>query len=224
MKTPAFHTQLDQATAATWQAIDALPFLAKLATGQLEEDRFAFFISQDIHYLDQFSGVLRRAATLAQDAPTRAFLDSRADSVIRVEQLMHGTLAPRLGLDVATVRAQEPAPVTLAYINHMRSVAAEGPLGEVIAAVLPCYWVYRRVGEKLSAVPPPHALYGPWVGTYASPEFGEAVQQQISLLDRLAQSATPSSRRRMQIHFHRSLRYEWMFWDQADRQQGWPVP
>lgn len=219
-----FHAYLDRATAATWDAIYALPFLANLATGTLDESRFAFFIAQDIHYLDAFAPVLRRAAGLAENEATRDFLASHAENVLRVEQTLHGTFAPRLGLDVAAVRAQEPAPVTLAYVDHMRGVAAHGTLGEVIAAVLPCYWVYRRVGERLAPAPPPHALYATWAGAYASPEFGSAVQQQIALLDALAARAGDEERVRMERWFRRSLRYEWMFWDQADRELAWPVP
>ena len=150
MTNEPFHTHLDRATAATWDAITTLPFLAELSTGRLEEARFAFFISQDIHYLDAFAGILQRAAELADNAEARAFLEGQAANVVVVEQALHGTFAPRLGLDVAAVRAQEPAPVTVAYIDHLRSIAAHGPLGEVIAAVLPCYWVYRRVGERLA--------------------------------------------------------------------------
>ena len=218
-----FHTHLDRATAATWDAITALPFLAELSAGRLEEARFAFFISQDIHYLDAFAGILQRAAELADNAEARTFLEGQAANVVVVEQALHGTFAPRLGLDVAAVRAQEPAPVTVAYVDHMRSIAAQGPLGEVVAAVLPCYWVYRRVGQRLASAPPPHELYATWVGAYASPEFGDAVDRQIALLDRLAAQASDDERTRMQRWFHRSLRYEWMFWDQADRRLAWPV-
>lgn len=218
-----FHAYLDRVTAETWAAIDALPFLAKLAAGRLELPRFAFFIAQDIQYLDTFVEVLRRAAALAEDEETRAFLLGRSESVQRVEQGLHGSFAPALGLDVPAVRAQEPAPVTVAYANHMRSVAAHGSLGEVIATILPCYWVYRRVGERLAATPPPHEIYATWVGAYAAPEFGVAVARQIALLDTLAARADDEERARMQRWFHRSLRYEWMFWDQADRELAWPV-
>ena len=218
-----FHDHLDRATQETWDAIYALPYLAALAAGELDESKFAFFIAQDIHYLDGFAAVLRHASTLAEDKATRAFLAGRADNVLRVEQALHGTFAPRLGLDVEAVRAGEPAPVTVAYLNHMRSVAAHGTLGEVIACVLPCYWVYRRIGVRLEASPPPHDLYATWVGAYASPAFGVAVDQQIALLDTLAARASEEERARMQRWFHRSLRYEWMFWDQADRLLAWPV-
>jgi len=226
MTTTPFHEHLDRATRETWDAIHALPFLHALAAGTLDEARFAFFIAQDVHYLDGFARVLAHAATLAEragDEATRAFLASRAESVTRVEQALHGTFAPRLGLDMDAVRAQEPAPVTLAYLDHMRAVAAHGTLGEVIACVLPCYWVYRRVGLRLADAPPPHDLYATWVGAYASPEFGAAVEEQIALLDALADAAGDEERARMQRWFHRSLRYEWMFWNQADRRLAWPV-
>ncbi len=223
MTSPPFHEHLDRATQETWEAIYALPYLAALAAGALDESKFAFFIAQDIHYLDGFAAVLRHASTLAEDEATRTFLAGRADNVLRVEQALHGTFAPRLGLDVEAVRAAEPAPVTVAYLDHMRGVAAHGTLGEVIACVLPCYWVYRRIGVRLESAPPPHDLYATWVGAYASPAFGVAVDQQIALLDALAARAGEDERARMQRWFHRSLRYEWMFWDQADRRLEWPV-
>ena len=77
MTNEPFHTHLDRATAATWDAITTLPFLAELSTGRLEEARFAFFISQDIHYLDAFAGILQRAAELADNAEARALRPPR---------------------------------------------------------------------------------------------------------------------------------------------------
>ncbi|MEX2446738.1 MAG: thiaminase II, partial [Dehalococcoidia bacterium] len=217
-----FHQHLDRATAETWEAIFALPFLARLADGTLEEDRFAWFIKQDVHYLDIFARVLARGAELADDAPTRAFLEQGSENVRRVEEALHATLAPRLGIDMEALRATEPAAVTVAYTDHLQRVASHGPLGEVVAAVLPCYWVYGRVGERLIASPPPSELYAGWVRTYASPEFASSVERQIANLDRLAAAADEATRARMERWFRRSLRYEWMFWDQADRKASWP--
>ncbi|MDA0301687.1 MAG: thiaminase II [Chloroflexi bacterium] len=223
MSPEPFHTALDGATQETWDAIYALPFLAALAEGRLEQERFAYFIAQDVHYLDGFAGVLERAATLADDPVMHAFLTGEAANVKTVELALHGEFAPRLGLDVEAVRAQEPGPVTVAYLDHMRAIAGHGTLGEVIAGVLPCYWVYRRIGLRLAAAPPPHELYATWVAAYASPEFGRAVDRQIALIDTLAEGADEAERDRMRRWFHRSLRYEWMFWDQADRLLEWPV-
>ncbi len=223
MSDEAFHLQLQRESAPTWAAIDALPFLARLADGSLEEERFAWFITQDIHYLDTFANVLLRAATWADDSATRAFLRDRAANVERVEVALHGTLAPRLGISVEVVRATEPAAVTVAYTDHLLKIAAAGPLAEVIAAVLPCYWVYRHVGLQLIDRLPDHDLYANWIRAYAAPEFGAAVDSQLALVDTLAAAATPAVRERMTRWFQRSLRYEWMFWDQADRQAHWPV-
>ena len=39
--------------------------------------------------------------------------------------------------------------MTQAYIGHLQSVAHGGTLGEIVAAVLPCYWIYGEVGQAL---------------------------------------------------------------------------
>ena len=218
-----FHESLDRQTADLWAAIFALPFIREIGRGTLDERRFAFFIAEDLLYLDDFARVLTRAAAWADKRETQRCLLQHAQRVHAVEQSLHGNLIPRLGIDVETLRRREPAPVTVAYTDHLFRIAAAGPLAEIIAAVLPCYWVYHRVGAKLSADPPDHALFRSWIQAYSTPEFGQAVTGQLTLLDELAEHAGPVTRQRMERWFERSLRYEWMFWDQAYRQADWPI-
>ena len=49
------------------------------------------------------------------------------------------------------------------------------------------------------------------------------MEQQLSLIDRLATQIAPAERERLTQHFVDSSRYEYMFWDQAYRQEQWPV-
>ena len=42
-----------------------------------------------------------------------------------------------------------PAPTAYAYTSHMYRAAYEGHLGDIIAAILPCYWLYYEIGERL---------------------------------------------------------------------------
>lgn len=219
----AFHEELDRENERLWSVIFDLPFIREIATGGLDEARFRYFVEEDILYLDAFSRALTRAAGWAEDAATRQFLLQRATGILREEVGPHTERARIMRIDVARLQEREPGPVTVAYIDHMLRVVEAGPLGDAIAAVLPCYWVYRRVGERLAAKPPDHPLYRDWILTYDSKEFAEATDRQIALLDRLAAASTEAGRQRMRRWFRRSLRYEWMFWDQAYSGLSWPV-
>jgi len=221
--TAPFHERLDRENETLWAAIFELPFIREIAAGTLSEDRFRYFVEQDILYLDAFTRTLTRAAAWADTNASRQLLIAHVAGVLSLELGPHTERASQLRIEVDHLRRREPAPVTVAYVDHMLRVAEAGPLGEVIAAVLPCYWVYRRVGERLAPDPPRQPLYRDWVLFYASPEFADATAQQIALLERLAAEATEPARERMARWFRRSLRYEWMFWDQAYRQADWPV-
>lgn len=218
-----FHERLDRENASLWAAIFELPFVREIGDGSLAEERFRHFVEEDILYLDAFTRTLTRAAAWSETSGPRQMLIEHAAGVLSMELGPHTERAPLLGIDVEALRKREPGPVTVGYIDHMLRVAETGPLGDAIAAVLPCYWVYRRVGERLSASPPSLPLYRDWVLFYASPGFGEATAQQIALLDELAAAAPEPARERMARWFRRSLRYEWMFWDQAYRRLDWPV-
>jgi thiaminase/transcriptional activator TenA len=49
------------------------------------------------------------------------------------------------------------------------------------------------------------------------------VREQIQLLDKLGAAASGGEKKRMAEHFTLSSRYEFMFWEQAYRVEGWPV-
>jgi thiaminase/transcriptional activator TenA len=113
--------------------------------------------------------------------------------------------------------------VTRAYTRHLLAVAHSGTLGETVAAVLPCYWIYWEVGKRLNQRVPDDPIYATWVQAYANPAFGEHVGQQLRLIDRLAAHASDQERQRMAEHFTQSCRYEFLFWDQAYHRTTWPV-
>jgi thiaminase/transcriptional activator TenA len=106
----------------------------------------------------------------------------------------------------------------------LQSVARSGTLSELVAAVLPCYWIYGEVGRRLYRNRPSKPkIYRRWIETYASESFWQPVREQIQLMDRLGAVANSSERKRMADHFMLSSRYEFMFWEQAYRLESWPV-
>jgi len=115
-------------------------------------------------------------------------------------------------------------PITQAYIGHLQSVARTGTLGEIVAAVLPCYWIYGEVGRRLYRNRPSKPkIYRQWIETYASEAFWKPVREQIRLTDKLGAAASSSEKKLMTAHFILSSRYEFMFWEQAYRSEKWPV-
>jgi len=218
----SFRRELFERNEDVFRAIERHPFVQGVGDGTLPKGCFAYFLSEDLLYLDEFAKVLAAGARLADTPETRQLFLDHASNVRAVEQRLHESLLPELGIDAEAVRAREPKPGTLAYTSHLHRTA-QGPLALLVAGVLPCYWVYAHVGELLLERSPQDPVYRTWVASYASPEFAAGVEAQLQLGDRLAADAGGTLREEMHRAFRRSIRYEWMFWDQAYRLADWPI-
>ena len=219
----AFHDTLRAAARPIWEAILAHPFLKELGAGTLPHDRFLYFIRQDYLYLFEFARVLCVGGSKAEDLDTLEMFAKHAANTVAVERVMHTGFIQRLGLQADQLLGSERTPTTQAYTRHLLAVAREGTLGETVAAVLPCYWVYLEVGRHLATCQPSDPIYQDWITAYGSETFAGLVQQQLNLVDRLGARAPAHESRRMTEHFIQSSRYEYLFWDDAYRLTAWPV-
>jgi thiaminase/transcriptional activator TenA len=207
-----------------WRAIFAHPFLDELHAGTLPMDHFVYFVLQDYLYLLDFAQVLCLGGSKSPDLKTLEIFTRHALIAVEVERSFHGAFGKSLGLSQRQLDATPKGPTTEAYTRHLQAAARGGSLGEIVAAVLPCYWIYGAVGKKLyKNRPKSPKIYRQWIETYASEEYWKPVREQIRLMDKLGASAKAEERRRMAAHFLLSSRYEFLFWDQAYRLEEWPV-
>lgn len=219
-----FSAQLRTRSERVWRAIGDHPFLRELHAGTLPLNRFTYFILQDYVYLLDFAQVLCQGGAKAPNLETLELFCRHALGAVEVERSFHAGYGKSLGLSRAELDAVPKGPVTQGYIGHLQSVARGASLGELVAAVLPCYWIYGETGRRLYRNRPKKPkIYREWIETYASNEFWKPVREQILLMDKLGAEAKASERRRMAEHFILSSRYELLFWEQAYRLESWPV-
>jgi thiaminase/transcriptional activator TenA len=207
-----------------WRAIDGHAFLRELHSGTLPMDRFIYFILQDYVYLLDFAQVLCQGGARSPDLETLALFCRHALGTVEVERSFHASFGKSVGLSRDQLDGVTKGPVTEAYIGHLQSVARSGTLGELVAAVLPCYWIYGEVGRRLyKNRPRKPKIYREWIETYACESFWRPVREQINLMDRLGAAANRGEKNRMSANFILSSRYEFMFWEHAYRMETWPV-
>ena len=200
-----------------------LPFNRELAAGVLSEERFRFYMIQDALYLEQYSRALATAAAKAPDAAAMQRFAAAAEEALVVERALHAGFFEKFGIGPDAAAAAEPSPTCYAYTNFLLSVANVGSYAELVAAVLPCFWIYWDIGKQIAAESAPGNPYSAWIETYSDPAFGEEVEAVMAITDRTAPLATEDQRARMLDAFKRSTQYEWMFWDSAYRLETWPV-
>jgi thiaminase (transcriptional activator TenA) len=219
----AFSETAWQRTARLRLAIHELPFNKELASGTLSRERFRFYIIQDAIYLGQYSRTLAIAGAKAPDGPAlRAFVQSALEAV-SVEQALHERYLAEFGVDPAQIGSSEPSPDCLAYTSFLVATAYHEPWDVLVAALLPCFWIYWDVGGAIAKRAGPENPYRAWIETYADEAFGQAVRQVIAITDRAAAAAAHGVQTRMLNAFIRSSQYEWLFWDGAYEQRSWPA-
>ena len=219
-----FSAQLRRRGERIWRAIEGHKFLRELHAGTLPMNRFTYFILQDYVYLLDFAQVLCQGGAKSPNLPTLELFARHAIGAVEVERSFHASFGKTLGLSQQDLDAVPKGPITQAYIGHLQSVARSGSLGELVAAVLPCYWIYGEVGRRLyKGRPRKPRIYREWIEIYAGEAFWQPVREQIQLMDQLGAAASRSEKKAMAAHFILSSRYEFMFWEQAYRLESWPV-
>lgn len=211
-------------TAALRAAIHALPFNRELAAGTLDPDRFRFYVVQDALYLAEYARALALAATRAEDGEAfKTFADGALEAVA-VEQTLHGTYLRQFGIDPASLATAEPTPDCLGYTSFLLATAYHAPWEVLVAALLPCFWLYWDVGRAITTRAAPDNPYRAWIDTYADEAYGAAVQRVIAITDEAAAAASPALLARMRVAFIRCCQWEWLFWDGAYQRRTWPAP
>jgi thiaminase/transcriptional activator TenA len=220
---PPLTAQMWTAAAPTYSAILEHPSVTGLADGSLDRTAFRFYVVQDGCYLHGFA---RALALLAARAPTEAMtglLARHTAAVIIVERSLHAGLLAELTTAQGEASASGIAPTTLAYASYLIATCAAEPFANGVAAVLPCYWMYREVGRKLLGHSSPDPLYAWWVEMYGGEEFESAAREMLELTDSIGAQLSARDQQRAIEHFVIAARYEWMFWDAAYHRLEWPV-
>ena len=199
-------------TADELDSIYGLDFIRGLADGSLPEHEFAYYLGQDALYLNGYARVLSRAAALAPSEAEQLFWSRSAQQCLEVESELHRTWLA--GRAVET----EPGPVTKAYVDHLHAASLAGSYGVLVAAALPCFWLYAEVGatlhrEFLDAGAPASHPYADWLRTYADEAFAESTRRAIRYTDAAARSGSEAERSAMAVAFRHSSRYEVEFFD-----------
>lgn len=211
------------ANAALYETIRTMPFNEALADGTLEADKFRHYIIQDAHYLIAFGRALAVAAAKADDPDGLVQFAEAAKVAIIVERALHADYFRRFDVSSDDFSATALSPACHHYSSYLIATAWSAPYPVVLAALLPCFWVYAEVGRDIlgrAASPNP---YQAWIDTYAGEDFHEAVQAVVATTDRVAAKASPETLAQMHEAFTRATQLEWMFWDSAWRLERWPV-
>lgn len=215
----AFTDELWHRIESHYEAILNLPFITELTSGALRKDVFLFYLQQDTLYLADFGRALALAGIRSDDSDdTESFLKFAGETVT-VERALHKSFYEKYNVEPAT----EKSPACFMYTNFLIATAAIGDNAINVAALLPCFWIYREIGLEIHRQATVDNPYREWIDTYAGEAFNASVDQAIAITEKVAGGENDARLEEMAQAFVKSTELEWMFWESAYRKEEWPL-
>ncbi|WP_281615257.1 thiaminase II [Flammeovirga sp. SubArs3] len=201
------------------QEIYQHPFIKDLMGGKLSKEVFNFYINQDSIYLAEYKKILAETGIRCEDDQDTQFFLGAATGIIHVEDALHENFL------TGEQRTTQASPTCELYISYLSRIVHTKSLEEGLAAVLPCFTIYKEVGDYILANQSNKGEnpYQDWINTYGGEEFANSVKKAIDITNKLASKASPERIEKMNEAFEKASKLEWMFWDSAYKQEAWKV-
>jgi thiaminase/transcriptional activator TenA len=203
-------------SSSIYQAIINHPFNQELMQGILAKDKFACYIEQDILYLQDFARCHAIMASKVSLEYVRAFLKYSDYTFAAEQEVVHQFFKKAFGFKETGLVTS----ATLSYTSYMLRSCLNDSLEVGMATLLPCFWIYREVGNYIEKHADKSNPYYRWIETYASEGFSNTVDEAIGIFDMLADNTTENMRQRMLDAFYKSACLEWHFWNDAYKIQS----
>ncbi|MDF5714795.1 MAG: TenA family protein [Rhizonema sp. NSF051] len=174
--------QLWKANQDIAQACLEHPFVQGISNGSLEPQKFAYYVGQDVFFLETFARAYSIAAAKAPEFSGFIVFHSLAGGVLEELQL-HEAYAAKWAVNLHSV---EPGVATRRYTDFLLATAWSGDVGLTAAAMSPCMRLYAFLGEQLAHDGIPNHRYADWIRTYSSPDFPSLAQKLENLVESYA--------------------------------------
>lgn len=237
-------------TAEIYRRILEQPFLRELGEGTLSPGRFHFYLRQDAFYLKELKQVLHLLALRLEDPEEVNCLKDFVSETVEAEEELRRMLLQEAPFSDASPCPQEssslrvnngandrannsertgctetaePSPACLLYTGFLYTRAYGDSLETALAAVLPCFWFYQKLGEDLSSKLErvQQHLYRSWIESYSSPDFRASAEKMRRICDHRAEAGSEETRREMTRVFKTAARIEEYFWKSAYNRETW---
>ncbi|MGX1754255.1 thiaminase II [Sphingobacterium sp. NPDC055346] len=214
-------------TDQAWEAIQPIyheilkmPFIEELKNGTLPLEKFQFYMLQDAKYLEHYGRALAALGSKAEDNEMALDFFEFGKNALIVERALHEAYFKQFKLEPNQEITIEP--VCHHYIHFLKSTVAYDPIEVATAAILPCFWIYKEVGDHIyQNQNSDNNPYKNWIETYSGDEFAEGVKKALQYSDYMAENSTDKGRKAMLEVFIAASRLEFNFWDAAYRNIKW---
>lgn len=185
------------------------PFNRELASGTLPRVAFNHYLQQDELYIKDYTKTLLHLAERTDNEKLKRDLLRFAEDGYLLEKEMHDMFFDRYVVSPA----REKSFTCEAYSGFLSDCSQKSSLPVALAALLPCFWFYWKVGLSLLDNCSADNQYQTWIDLYSGEAFQEQVQCLLTHVDDHAEHTDKQERKDMQDAFITSSLLELAFWE-----------
>ncbi len=188
-------------------------FNQQLALGALSKKSFDFYIAQDSLYLMDFAKAIAITAAKSFDSKDFSTLLHLADGALVAERELHNFYFKEFAITPVTKKGE----ACLSYTNFLISTAYSMSYEESLAALFPCFYLYKEVGKAILHKSSKENPYHKWIETYSGDEFEEVADKMNKVLEKAILEIDVNSKigKRILELCKISSELELFFWEEA---------
>ena len=205
-------------TESLWTAIKPLyekmihhPFVIQLKNGTLPHHCFEHYLAQDILYIQDDSKALEMISEKAPSHDEQTFFKSLAEDGLEIERVLHDDFL--IHFKISGTKGKSP--VIEDYTRFLIIHASQSSYQIAAAALLPCFWVYYKVGNHIVSHYSKNNIYQKWIDTYQGEEYEMYTGKFIEIVEKLAAVLSEKEQSQMRQAFITSTRFELHFFNES---------
>ncbi len=204
-----------------WQEYYKQPFVEGIFKGDLDKDKFRFYLIQDYIYLINYSKVFALGIAKTNDEKIMKKLALLLNGVLNGEMLIHNKYKDKLNITDDEIKNAKVSLYNTSYTKYMLEIGYSGDILDILVAILTCYWSYKEIGENLEKSPSysKSNFYYDWVSGYLTDTFKKDTEELINLIDILGKDCSDEKYKHLEEIFINCSRFEYKFWDMAYKKE-----
>lgn len=200
-------------------------FIQNMIAGNLSKEAVCHYLKADAIYLEKFADIYAQLFARIPDKAIKNFFLSQIDFIFNHEVGAHHILAEAAGRDYHDIIEDKAwYPSSDHYIKHMYYQLYQDNPSYILAAMLPCPWIYQQVAQKAlaSGKIADENPFKAWFEFYAGDGATSCLPTYFDLLKRYSKQLPEENKKEVIRVFLESCQHERNFFQMAVDQEEWP--
>lgn len=202
------------------------PHLKEILNGTLPIEKFKFQVKQNYNYLMEYAKGWAIGVAKCQDYEIMLILEEVLRETLKHEVPFYKQYwTETLNISPEELVAEKLSFIKRSYTSHELSRGWEGTIVELVTALLPCAFVYWKMGKKMKQLcnlSRGH-LYRNWIEFYTTGWYDQACGKLVDLIDILTVNLTQREEARVLEIFAIGCNYEYQSWHMYYNMEKWPI-